>query len=43
MLGRILALLENPAPWKQAMENFALTGLETIKQRLAAFRQETAA
>ncbi|WP_027181573.1 glycosyltransferase family protein [Oleidesulfovibrio alaskensis] len=43
MLGRILALLENPAPWKQAMENFALTGLETIKQRLTAFRQETAA
>ncbi|MFV0422408.1 glycosyltransferase family protein [Oleidesulfovibrio sp.] len=40
MHSHIISLLDNPAPWKQAMENFALTGLESIKNRLTAFRKE---
>ena len=37
---KLLALLESPEPYQQAIENFELTGLDVIRQRLCEFRGE---
>jgi predicted glycosyltransferase len=35
---KLLAMLENPQPYHQAIEEFQFTGLEVMRQRLAEFR-----
>ncbi len=37
---KLLALLENPEPYHQAIRKFKFTGLEIMRQRLAEFRVE---
>ncbi len=39
---KIFALLENPAPYKEAISRFKLTGLETMQRRLDEFRRKRA-
>ena len=36
--NKILALLENPGPYQQAISQFRLTGIEAMQQRLRVFR-----
>lgn len=38
---KILALAGNLAPYREAMERFPMTGLEVMRSRLKAFREET--
>jgi predicted glycosyltransferase len=35
---KIFALLENPAPYREAISQFKLTGIETMQKRLVEFR-----
>jgi len=37
---KLLALLENPEPYHQAIQEFEFTGLVVMRQRLAEFRGE---
>ncbi len=39
---KIFSLLENPAPYKEAISRFKLTGLETMQRRLDEFRRKRA-
>jgi predicted glycosyltransferase len=36
--NKIFALLENPAPYREAISRFKLTGIETMQKRLVEFR-----
>jgi predicted glycosyltransferase len=36
--SKLLAMIEEPKPYLQAISNFRLTGLEAMSQRLAEFR-----
>ena len=38
LLQKILALLETPEPYLEAISQFRLTGIETMQQRLRDFR-----
>ena len=42
LLKKILALLENPQPYQDAISRFRLTGIETMRQRLQEFRYKKA-
>jgi predicted glycosyltransferase len=42
LLKKILALLENPQPYQDAISRFRLTGIETMRQRLQDFRYKKA-
>ena len=35
---KIIALLKNPEPYREAITRFQLTGIETMQKRLAEFR-----
>jgi predicted glycosyltransferase len=35
---KLVALLQNPAPYHEAISRFRLTGIETMQQRLREFR-----
>lgn len=37
---KVIDLLENPADYQAAMANFQMTGIDTMRQRLSAFRNE---
>jgi len=38
LLEKLIALLQNPAPYHEAISQFRLTGIETMQQRLRVFR-----
>ena len=42
LLTKILALLEKPQPYQDAISRFRLTGIETMRQRLQEFRYNKA-
>jgi len=42
LLTKILALLEKPQPYQDAISRFRLTGIETMRQRLQEFRYKKA-
>lgn len=40
MRVKVDSMLANPAPYRNAMQNFSMTGLEFMRTRLAQFREE---
>lgn len=40
LLEKVCDMLENPQPYQAAMARFQLTGLQTMRQRLAAFQND---
>jgi len=38
LLGKVSSLLENPEPYREAISQFRLTGIETMQRRLSDFR-----
>jgi predicted glycosyltransferase len=40
LLQKLIAILENPHPYQEAVSRFRLTGIETMQQRLQEFRSK---